>query len=44
MSQIIYKEGKKRKINDDYDDGRFGKVVTLFEFERICKMGNKMIG
>ena len=34
MSQIIFK-GKKRETNDAYGDGRFGKVVTLFEFEII---------
>ena len=36
MSQTIYK-GKKLKTND----GRFEKMVTLFEFEIIWKMGNK---
>ena len=40
MSQIIYK-GKQLKKNDAYGDGRVGKVVTLFEVERIKKMGNK---
>ena len=40
MSQIIYK-GKKRKTNDVNGDGRLGKVVMLFEFERILKTGNK---
>ena len=39
MSQIIYK-GKKGKTTDAYGDGRFGKVVTLFEFG---KQGIKMI-
>ena len=34
MSQIIYK-GKKWETNDAYGDGRFVKVVTLFEFQRI---------